>query len=68
MAEDECPHIQGCEMYTLLTLSGTLKAWQSRYCKADYTTCARYQASKQGRRVPSNLMPNGQHLRVGPKL
>jgi len=65
--ERECSHISSCEMYALLKLSGTLKAWQARYCRADYTTCARYQASLQGRRVPTNLMPNGALLRTEPK-
>jgi hypothetical protein len=54
-------------MYALLKLSGTLKAWQARYCRADYKSCARYQASLQGRRVPPNLMPNGVLLRVDSK-
>jgi hypothetical protein len=51
-------------MYALLTLSGTLKTWQSRYCCADYEQCARFKLSKQGKRVPINLMPNGALLRT----
>jgi hypothetical protein len=51
-------------MYKLLKLSGTLKAWQNRYCCADYKQCARYQMSAEGRRVPVNLMPNGAYLRT----
>jgi hypothetical protein len=65
--ERECPHVRGCEMYGLLKLSGTLKAWQSRYCRAEFAQCARYQASLAGRRVPANLMPNGALLRTEPK-
>ena len=59
-----CSHINGCEMYSLLRLSGTLKAWQSRYCCADYNACARFRLSQEGRRVPPNLMPNGAFLRA----
>ncbi len=51
-------------MYNLLTLSGTLKVWQTRYCRADYTVCARYKLSSEGRPVPQNLMPNGVLLKV----
>ena len=51
-------------MYALLQLSGTLKTWQSRYCKADYTQCARYKLSLAGKAVPQNLMPNGSLLRL----
>jgi hypothetical protein len=52
-----------CPMYSLLTLAGTLKAWQSRYCQATYTECARYQLSLAGKAVPNNLMPSGALLR-----
>ena len=61
---DECSHKSSCEMYKLLKLSGTLKTWQTRYCNADYRSCARFQGSEEGRSVPANLMPNGQYLRV----
>ena len=64
MAADECSHIRSCPMYNLLTLSGTLKIWQTRYCRADYTACARYKLSLQGKPVPQNLMPNGVLLKV----
>ncbi|MDD9936405.1 MAG: hypothetical protein OXT09_22530 [Myxococcales bacterium] len=67
MADPDCPHIEGCEMYTLLKLSGTLKAWQSRYCCADYKECARFKLSADNRRVPINLMPNGAYLRSNDK-
>ena len=53
-----------CEMYKLLKLSGTLRTWQTRYCKADYRACARYQLSAEGRPVPINLMPSGALLRA----
>lgn len=65
--DPDCPHISSCEMYALLKLSGTLKAWQARYCRADYAQCARYRASQDGRRVPANLMPNGVLLRIADK-
>jgi hypothetical protein len=51
-------------MYELLQLSGTLRTWQSRYCKADFTQCARYKLSLVGKPVPQNLMPNGKLLRL----
>ena len=51
-------------MYELLTLSGTLRTWQSRYCKADYEQCARHRLSVEGKPVPQNLMPNGALLRL----
>lgn len=51
-------------MYTLLKLSGTLRTWQSRYCRADFEQCARFKLSREGKRVPINLMPNGKLLRT----
>ncbi len=51
-------------MYSLLRLSGTLETWQSRYCKAEYSECARYKLNLAGRNVPQNLMPNGALLRL----
>lgn len=67
MADQDCPHMKGCEMYSLLTLSGTLKAWQNRYCCADFESCARFKLSRENRRVPANLMPNGAYLRAAAK-
>jgi hypothetical protein len=54
-------------MYALLKLSGTLKLWQTRYCQAEYTECARHQLSQKGGPVPQNLMPNGALLRLASK-
>lgn len=54
-------------MYALLKLGGTLRTWQTRYCCSDYTQCARYKLSTQGKRVPINLMPNGAILRTSDK-
>ena len=62
--KSECGHKSTCEMYEILTLSGTLKTWQTRYCNADYKQCARYELSSLGRPVARNLMPNGQLLRL----
>ena len=58
-----CPHMASCEMYRLMTFAGTLETWKIRYCKADYSQCARYQTASQGRPVPVNLMPNGALLK-----
>lgn len=56
-------------MYPLLSLSGTLKTWQIRYCTADYEKCARYQRAARGLPVAPELMPNGALLRrSGPKI
>ncbi len=54
--------MDGCAMYSVLKLSGTLKTWQIRYCCADYKKCARYQLNEAGRPVPVDLMPNGVRL------
>jgi hypothetical protein len=63
--ESECPHSSSCEMYRLFKFAGTLAVWKINYCNADYTRCARYQASRQGQQVPINLMPNGEFLKKG---
>jgi len=51
-------------MYALLRLAGSLETWQSRYCRADFTGCARYKLAQSGQLVPLNLMPNGARLRT----
>lgn len=53
-------------MYPLLTLAGTLRTWQVRYCKGEFSGCERYRRTQQGREVPANLMPNGMVLRQTP--
>ncbi len=45
-------------MYPLLTLAGTLRTWQVRYCKGEFSGCERYRRTQQGREVPANLMPS----------
>lgn len=60
----DCAHMDNCEMYKLLKLAGSLKTWQTRYCCADFTECARFRLSAEGRPVPPNLMPNGAMLKV----
>lgn len=69
MAEDPtCSHVNTCEMYKLLKLSGSLKIWQARYCLSpDHKECARYKLALAGKPVPINLMPNGALLHVTPK-
>jgi len=67
MSDESCPHMTSCEMYVLLKLSGSLKTWQTRYCRADYKDCARFRMSLEGRRVPLNLMPNGAFLKSADK-
>jgi len=63
---DECPHMRSCAMYPLLTLAGSLRTWQVRYCQGDFKSCERYRRTAQGREVPPNLMPNGMTLRLTP--
>lgn len=60
----DCSHIASCKMYALLKLAGSLETWQARYCRADYTQCARYKLALEGRPVPLNLMPNGALLKT----
>jgi len=61
MAEN-CPNMNGCAMYPLLNLAGTLKTWQIRYCGGDYKACERYKRTELGISVPPDLMPNGVRL------
>jgi len=58
--------MRSCAMYPLLTLAGSLRTWQVRYCQGDYNGCERYRRTLQGREVPPNLMPNGMTLRHTP--
>ena len=51
-------------MYVLLKLAGSLETWQARYCRADYSQCARHKLATEGRPVPINLMPNGAFLKT----
>jgi hypothetical protein len=62
MPDDPCPNMDGCTMFPLLSLSGTLKTWQTRYCSGDYTVCERYKRTTKGQPVAPDLMPNGVRL------
>lgn len=60
----QCPHMESCEMYSLFSHSGTLAVWKINYCTSEFTRCARYQRSLEGRLVPITLLPNGKELNV----
>lgn len=59
MAQKKCPNMGGCTMFPLLSLAGTLKTWQVRYCSGDYETCERFKRTQRGLPVAPDLMPNG---------
>jgi hypothetical protein len=55
----QCPNMSGCAMFPLLSLAGTLKTWQIRYCSGEYETCERFKRTQKGLPVAPDLMPNG---------
>lgn len=54
--------MEGCAMFPLLNLSGTLKTWKIRYCSNDYGQCERYRRTERGQPVAPDMMPNGVRL------
>lgn len=61
-AHKECPNVKTCPMFPLLSLAGSVKTWQTRYCSGNHMACERFQRNLQGRAVPPDLMPNGVRL------
>lgn len=59
-----CSHLKSCPLFAQFALHPALGLWQERYCEADYSGCARYQASKKAQAVPVTLLPNGKLLEV----
>jgi hypothetical protein len=59
MAQEKCPNMSGCTMFPLLSLAGTLKTWQIRYCSGEFENCERYKRTLKGLPVAPDLMPNG---------
>lgn len=57
-----CPNMETCQMFPLLSMAGTLKSWQERYCSGDFTECERYKLTLKGRPVAPDLLPNGVRL------
>lgn len=49
-------------MFDLFKRSGTLGLWKLTYCEGNHAECARFKLGKEGRRVPSTLLPNGREL------
>ncbi|PQM20443.1 hypothetical protein Sfr7A_27100 [Streptomyces xinghaiensis] len=56
-----CTHAVGCPLFPLLKAG--MQSWRDHYCDSDHQwrTCARYQTSLTGERVPISLLPNGRH-------
>jgi ankyrin repeat protein len=59
-----CTHIKNCELFVQFALNPALGIWQSAYCNDDYSVCARYQTSLEGKVVPLSLLPNGKKITV----
>ena len=59
-----CTHIRNCELFVQFALNPALGIWQSAYCNDDYSVCARYQTSLEGKVVPLSLLPNGKKITV----
>jgi hypothetical protein len=57
-----CSHISRCELFPKFALRGSMKVWETFYCKGNFAGCARYRLSLEGRPVPANLLPNGREL------
>lgn len=57
-----CSHTKNCELFAQFALNPALKIWQTHFCEADFTQCARFKLSKQGAPVPLNLLPNGKKV------
>ncbi len=61
----KCPNTAGCPLFPLFRMKSSLSVWQISFCESQYETCARYKMSKDGIRVPPNLLPNGMRLNPG---
>ena len=59
-----CKHMATCELYPHIKIQAALQLWKQHYCESDFTTCARYLLSAQGRPVPLTLLPSGKLLRA----
>lgn len=57
-----CSHVFDCPLFAVFTMNSALTVWKMNYCTAEFTRCARYQLSEEGKSVPQNLLPNGKSL------
>ena len=57
-----CSHTKNCELFPQFALNPALKVWQVHYCEGEFTQCARYQRSLEGKTIPLNLLPNGKRI------
>lgn len=53
-----------CALYATFQSNELTKLWKTLYCNDPnrYPSCARYQLSQEGQKVPLGLLPNGQTL------
>ncbi|MHB8454589.1 MAG: ankyrin repeat domain-containing protein [Acidiferrobacterales bacterium] len=57
-----CSHTKNCELFPQFALNPALKVWQVHFCEGEFSRCARFQLSLQGKTVPLNLLPNGKRV------
>ena len=62
-----CPHEKDCALFPRFKQQAFLKIWQTHYCEADFSRCARYVEAKAGGVVADTLLPNGKHLSASPR-
>jgi hypothetical protein len=62
-----CPHAKGCALFPRFKQESFLKIWQTQYCEAEFTRCARYLEARAGRVIADTLLPNGKHLTILPR-
>ena len=60
----KCDHVENCELYSQFALKGALRIWQIRYChnETKHLSCERHKRAHEGKKVPLNLLPNGDTL------
>ena len=65
LGDGGCSHRGTCAMYELFETADQLDYWKQRYCDAEFTRCARYEALRTGSSPPVHLLPSGRLLRLG---
>ncbi len=58
-----CPNLARCPFFNKV-MDSTAEILKRKYCKGDYTKCARYQRKQKGMPVPDELWPNGQMMKA----
>lgn len=57
--KQKCPHLENCIIIKKIEEGEIVRAFKMQYCKASFKACERYIFGSLGKKIPSDMLPDG---------